>query len=53
MILIILKVLFLFMSTLFISVNSAKLYSKSDIPSSNFVLMSIGIVGFISITYII
>ena len=46
-----LKVLFLFLGVLFSSTNLAKVYYKEVIPSGNFFLMTLGIVGFIVLQY--
>lgn len=49
--LIITKLTFLFIAVMLTSINIAKATYKDDISSSNFFLMTVGIVGFIALQF--
>lgn len=48
-----LKVIFLFIAIMFTFVNVMRTISKNDVPSLNFALQSIGITGFITLQFLI
>ena len=48
---IILKIVFLFLAILMSLINFSRINYRMDVPSLNFVLQSIGIVGFIVIQF--
>ena len=47
-----LKVLFLFLGVWFTCINTGKILTKSDVPSTNFLCQSIGITGFICLQWL-
>lgn len=51
MLIVILKLLFLFLATWLGFVNLAIVYYKNDVPPYNILIMSIGIVGFIALQF--
>ena len=53
MLILVLKVLFLFVSVWFSIVNTSRLIGRNDIPGSNFVYQAIGITGFITVMFLI
>lgn len=46
-----LKIIFLFLGVWFTIVNFTKMVGRNDIPSFNFILQSIGIVGFLVLQF--
>lgn len=47
------KILFIFMSVFFTTVNIARMYGKQNVPVANFLYQAIGITGFIVLEWLL